>query len=419
MNYPPFHIHHRFLDASLAMPSLHTAVAGHYLVFWWKDIPLGHHFLEVGEALTESVYLDSLILAIRPALRAYAQAEAMPAPWEEWLHTGQTSHWLNWMQHLLQPLLPQQVPARLAVSVVICTRNRPALLKQCLERLKEQRAYPQEVIVVDNASSDKSTEQVVSQFPDVHYCWEPRGGLDIARNTGIKAATTPLVAFLDDDVVAHPLWVYRVWQAFEDPSIAALTGLVLAAELETEAQQIFERYWSFNRGYVRKRYDAAFFAATLAEGPPVWEIGAGANMAFRKSVFEKVGYFNELLDVGAAGCNGDSEMWFRILAGGHAIDYNPLAIVHHEHRKELSGLKKQIFFYMRGFAAAALLQQQQQQQAGYRRHLLVVLPKFYAKLIKRGFPGYTLRYRTLREEIKGIVSGIAYFVKNRKHAASK
>ncbi|WP_040398411.1 glycosyltransferase family 2 protein, partial [Cesiribacter andamanensis] len=384
MTHPPYHIRHYSLPDGLQLPKLDTTAAGHYLVYWWKDIPLGHVRIAPGETLSSEQYTQKLAESLSPALEAYAPDAAALPPWQAWLSSGNTPPLLHGMAQVLDPLLPHTLPATVPVSVVICTRNRPALLQNCLELLRNQRCQPQEILVVDNASSDKATEAVVNQYPEVRYTYEARGGLDIARNTGIRLASCPLVAFLDDDVVAHPLWVYRVWQSFEDPQVAALTGLVLAAELQTEAQQIFEWHWSFNRGYRNKLYDQQYFKQTLAIGPPVWEIGAGANMAFRKSVFEQVGYFNELLDVGAAGCNGDSEMWFRILAGGFSIRYNPLAVVHHTHRRELSGLKKQIYYYMRGFATAALLQQQQQRQAGYRKHLLLVLPKFYVKLIRQG-----------------------------------
>jgi GT2 family glycosyltransferase len=270
-------------------------------------------------------------------------------------------------------------------------------------------------VVVDNAPSDTATRDVVQGFEEVRYIKEPRIGLDIARNAGVVAAAFPVVAFVDDDVVVDPLWLYRVWETFQDPATAAMTGLVIAMKLDTEAQYIFEKHWSFNRGYCDKVYDSHFFSSTLAKGPPVWLIGAGANMAFRKDVFEEVGYFNELLDVGAAGCNGDSEMWYRILAQGHRIHYNPRAVVYHEHRKEIKGLKKQIFFYMRGFTAAALLQQEQHQEAGYKRHLFRKLPVYYSKLVTSGFPRYRYRTKTVWVEIMGVLSGLAFYVKNRNH----
>jgi GT2 family glycosyltransferase len=287
-------------------------------------------------------------------------------------------------------------------------------LQQCITSLKSLNCIPEEIIVVDNAPVDDSTKKVAENFKDVKYVAEPRAGLDIARNTGILNTTLPVIAFVDDDVFVHPLWVYRVWETFQNPDVAAMTGLVIASELDTEAQLIFEKHWSFNRGYIDKIYDSDFFKSTLSKGPPVWEIGAGANMAFRKEVFEKTGYFNELLDAGAAGCNGDSEMWFRILLKGYTIYYNPRAVVHHEHRKEIKALKKQIFYYMRGFTAAALWQHKQYPQSGYKRHIYRHLPKVYQFLIKDGFPGYHFQFQTVRNEIRGILSGVMFYYKNRK-----
>jgi GT2 family glycosyltransferase len=87
-------------------------------------------------------------------------------------------------------------------------------------------------------------------------------------------------------------------------------------------------------------------------------------MAFRKTVFEKAGLFDERLDAGAAGCNGDSEMWFRILACGGQIVYDPLPVVYHRHRTDMKQFKRQIFNYMRGFTAAALIQHKQKPKEG-------------------------------------------------------
>lgn len=419
MNHPPYHIRHIDLHQHINQPRLDTSSMGHYLVFWWQDIPLGHLYVKPKEVLTEQQYYQKLIVAIKPALQQYAPKNINVPAWEEWLKNKDLAAWNKWADAVLSPLIPSEMPSGVPVSVIICTRSRAASLQKCLEMVRNLRCLPAEVIVVDNAPTDNSTRQVVAQFSEVTYCLEPRGGLDIARNTGIKNASAPIVAFLDDDVVTHPLWLYRIWESFEQANTEAITGLVIASELQTEAQQIFEMHWSFNRGYVSKTYDTHYYDSSLAEGPPVWEIGAGANMAFRRSIFEKVGYFDERLDAGAAGCNGDSEMWFRILAGGYTIRYNPLAVVHHEHRKDLGGLKKQIYYYMRGFAAAALFQQEQQKQAGYKKHMLQVLPKYYLKLIRKGFPHYRFQHRTIGTEIRGMISGFFFYLRNKHQSGVK
>jgi GT2 family glycosyltransferase len=153
-------------------------------------------------------------------------------------------------------------------------------------------------------------------------------------------------------------------------------------------------------------------------GPPVWRIGAGANMAFRKEVFDEVGLFDIRLGAGASGCSEDSEMWYRILLKGHEILYTPRTIVYHRHRQDFKALYKQMFSYMRGFAAAALIQQQQHEEAGYRKHIFRVMPRYYYFLLLRGFPLYRLRFRTVLSEIRGFTSGIIFYMKN-KHRPSQ
>lgn len=367
---------------------------GYYFVFWRNEIPVGDWYVSKGELYNEEMFKKKIEEGTKARLDEYQSAR------------------LNKYQHSLENL-----PGSVDISVVICTRNRTADLAVCLDHLQQQKCKPAEIIVVDNAPGDNSTEQLVQNYNGVTYCREPRPGLDIARNTGARIASSPVIAYTDDDVEAHPLWLFHVNESFKDPQVSAMTGLVIAAELETESQQIFEKYWSFNRGYTDRYYTPEFFNKHLRTGPPVWEIGAGANMAFRKKIFEEAGYFDERLDVGAAGCNGDSEMWFRILAHGGTIHYNPRAVTFHKHRKELKQLKKQLFYYMRGFAAAALIQQQHDKRVNYKKHLYGNLPKYYLKKLLRHFPTYPFRYQTLFREMGGLLSGILYYRKH-KHAKS-
>jgi glycosyltransferase involved in cell wall biosynthesis len=414
-DFAPYTITHVRLDGPPGPAPAAGAGQGRYLVFWWHELALGDMYLPPGETPSEADYRAAQAKAITPAVQHYAQQHpAGQAPWATWLAEQDLGQWQAWMTTILASWLPAALPAQVPVSVVICTRGRAAQLRRCLHMLHGLACRAAEIVVVDNAPTDTSTRDVCHEFAAVVYREEPRAGLDFARNTGLVAARQDVVAFVDDDVVVHPWLLYRVWETFRDPGVAAMTGLVLALELRTEAQLIFEKHWSFNRGYVDKAYGPEYVQPRANPIAPVWNIGAGANMAFRKSVFETAGYFNELLDVGAAGCNGDSEMWYRILRHGHRIAYNPRAIVHHEHRTELAGLKHQLFYYLRGHVAAALMQQAQQPQAGYARHVYRDLPRYYLLLVRVGFPFFRFRNRTLWAEIKGIASGIAFYHRKRK-----
>ena len=90
------------------------------------------------------------------------------------------------------------------IAVIICTFNRADYLQQALQSLARQTLplHQYQIIVVDNASTDE-TAQIVNQFtpelPNLRYLREPRLGLSIARNAGAAMATTPYLAYLDDD----------------------------------------------------------------------------------------------------------------------------------------------------------------------------------------------------------------------------
>ncbi len=305
-------------------------------------------------------------------------------------------------------------PARLDASVVICTRDRPEELQRCLGSLPRQTLRPAEVIVVDNASRDMRTRDV-ALAAGVIYVREDRPGLDIARNTGARRARSSIVAYTDDDVLLHPTWLERLVAAFDAPQIGAVTGLVLPAELATDAQRHFETHWGFGRGYLRKDFDAARFRSQCDDVFHAWEIGAGASMAFRRDVFERVGFFDERLDVGQAGCSGDSEFWYRVLAGGLTCRYEPRAVALHFHRRTLDGLARQIHHYMRGHAAALLVQHERTGIAANRRQAFVGMPRWYAgRLWQRLRGARTPSDRFLREEIQGYVSGLLFYLQHRR-----
>ncbi|WP_114782252.1 glycosyltransferase family 2 protein [Botryobacter ruber] len=414
MMHPPYQIMHVHLHEQQAQPPLDVACQGNYLVFWWEDVALGHLFISPGEKTTEAAYYKKLVAAIGPAVQFYAESRHAAAPdWELWLLMGEFEMWTSWMKTIFSACASEALPAKVPVSVLICTRNRTAALERCLASLQRMVCQPEEVIIIDNAPADNRTEQLVKSLPGIKYLKEPLPGLSYARNTGVRAAAFPVVAFTDDDVLVHPAWVYWVWQTFQQKNVAAMTGLVITSELETEAQQIFEKRWGFNRGYIDRLYDSDFLRENLRGGAPVWNIGAGANMAFRKAIFEIAGYFDERLGAGASGCSEDSEMWYRILVAGKAIVYNPRAIAYHAHRKSMTALHKQLFSYMKGHVAAALMQQAYHAEAGYRRHIFWRQPKNYVRLILKGFPFYRSEHSTLWSEISGMVAGVLFYLKNR------
>ena len=412
--YLPYLVGHIHLNNVHSLPMPDNFQKGNYLVYWWHKIPLGHIYIKPNEKISKEEYYQKIITALQPTISFYLKKQpgAAPASWPQWLLEHNLPALKAWLETFLTPLIQTNLPASVPVSIIICTRNRVPELTKCLDSIRQMVCQPGEVIVVDNAPNDNSTENFVNSLPGIKYYKEPLAGLSHARNRGLQLASNAIVAFTDDDVEVDPEWIYYVWETFADKEVAAMAGLVFAAELESESQYIFEKYWSFNRGYQEKRYNADFIKETLQDGPPVWKIGAGANMAYRKEVFKEVGYFDERLGAGASGCNEDSEMWYRILLKGYAILYTPRAIVTHKHRTNIKALYEQLYSYMRGFTAAAIIQQNQNTNAGYMRHLFLTLPKYYCRLLLREFPNKKSRSRTVWIEVKGMISGLAFYLKN-------
>lgn len=239
--------------------------------------------------------------------------------------------------------LPQPGVAAPAMSVIVCTRERPDDLARCLEALAAQTIHDLEVIVVDNAPRTGRTRDVAERA-GVRYVLEPRPGLDCARNAGLRAATAGIIAYTDDDAVALPDWAERLLRALEDPTLAGVAGPMLPLELETEAQQLFERYLGGEAGRrdreVPRVYPPQFPAAAAGK------VGAGANMAFRRSALEAVGPFDEAFDAGTlTRSGGDTEMFGRLLAAGFGLAYEPRARVLHRHRRSRAELRSQLFGY--------------------------------------------------------------------------
>lgn len=248
--------------------------------------------------------------------------------------------------------LPVAMPARNTptptISVAVCTRDRPDDMDKCLAALVSMRVMPLEIIVVDNAPSTDATERLVKdKYPQCRYVREGTPGLDHARNRAIIESKGEIVAYTDDDVMVDAGWVEALGKVFaEDPAVGLVTGLIEPAELETEAQALFERYGGFGRGCVRN------YLKSRPGEPMPWnligagQLGAGANMAIRRSLFDQIGQFDPALDVGTPTLGGgDHEIFFRCIRSGMACLYEPTAIVRHRHRRSMPELHKLLYSY--------------------------------------------------------------------------
>ncbi|HEY7027875.1 MAG TPA: glycosyltransferase [Gemmatimonadales bacterium] len=301
------------LPGEIALPARY----GHALVlFRWKGKPVGQVTLTAREGRISGA-------RIREAL-----ADRSGPILHQWLHD-----YLDRNSRSGLPLLP--------ATVAVCTRDRPGDLSNCLFALSRLRDQGQEVLVVDSASRSDQTQQVVAQFPGVRYLREERPGLDIARNRALREARHSIVAFTDDDAEPDPDWLYHLTQGFDDRRVLAVTGLTMPLELETPAQEWFERTNGFGRGFTRTVYHGTSHNPFL-----VARIGAGVNMALRRETLDVVGPFDEALDAGTpTRSGGDHDMFTRILLAGYSIVYQPAALNRHRHRRDWHGLRDTIYGY--------------------------------------------------------------------------
>nr|WP_237683926.1 glycosyltransferase [Pseudaminobacter soli] len=255
--------------------------------------------------------------------------------------------------------LAQSAPPSAALSslsIAICTKDRAQRLSRLLTSLDAVRKNSSfaaiEIVVVDNASTDSTTREAVERFDGIRYVFEPKAGLNFARNAALEAATGALIAYLDDDVVVDRNWLIGLAKACRDnPGAGGFTGLVLPYRLDTEAQIYFERRGGFGRGFYRNEFRNARFDNPLHPvGAGV--LGAGCNMAFERKLLISLGGFDEALDTGAPlPGGGDLDIFYRVLRSGRTMVYEPQFAVYHEHRETIAQLRRQYWSWGLGMMA--------------------------------------------------------------------
>ena len=219
----------------------------------------------------------------------------------------------------------RQSVAPSTLTVVICayTLERWDDIRAAVASLRTQtRPADQVVLVADH--NDELLARAREAFPDV-LCLanEETRGLSGARNTGVRAATGDVVAFLDDDAAAEPDWVARMLEAYADPHVAGVGGHVVPAwQAPRPAWFPDEFLWVVGCSYRGLPTERAEIRNPI-----------GANMSFRRDVFTGVGGFDEAmgrLGKDAAGCE-ETEFAIRARAAdpGARIVLEPDAACRH------------------------------------------------------------------------------------------
>ncbi|TJZ58928.1 glycosyltransferase family 2 protein [Streptomyces piniterrae] len=231
-----------------------------------------------------------------------------------------------------------------AVSVIVATHNRPEPLRRCLNSLLRSGHPSFEIIVVDSAPSDDAAEKLVREryTARVRYVRESLAGLARAHNRGLAVAHGRICAFTDDDALVDPGWIAALDRAFADRAadpdtdgerVDCVTGLILPADLKTAAQCAHEGHGGFSKGFTRRSWSVARPPTDPLFPFTAGQYGSGANMAFRTDVLRELGGFAPAVWTGTPSQGGDELLaFFRVLAAGSVIVYQPDAIVWHRHR---------------------------------------------------------------------------------------
>jgi GT2 family glycosyltransferase len=229
-------------------------------------------------------------------------------------------------------------------SIVICTRTHADNLERCLKSVLALEYPNYEIIVVECAPKNEAIKQVVEKFratgASVHYA-ASSNNLSVARNTALNHVKGQFVAFLEDDDVPDKYWLLELAQGFErDKKVAAISGVVVPAELEFQAQVWGEELAASSEvcGFTPQRFNLATHEQSILLTAPLF--GRGGNMAFRTSVLRKIG-FDTTLETSTPALAEESAA-FDMLIAGLTVVYEPSAIVRHYHPRDVVGLQLQL-----------------------------------------------------------------------------
>ena len=223
------------------------------------------------------------------------------------------------------------------ISAIVCTHNRDKYLGAAIDSLLRQEfAAEFEVVVVDNASIDR-TRDVVEQrmqaiqasplpHPSLKYVYETVTGLSVARNTGARESSGQILAYLDDDAVASPRWLQILDAAYQSNEKLAIAGGKVT--LLWPAGMTPPRWLSSELAGNLGAYD---LGETLVYIDRPGLTPRGLNYSIRRSFLDQVGGFN--ISLGRIGkkllSNEELHMTELALQLGWQVAYLPTATVAH------------------------------------------------------------------------------------------
>jgi glycosyltransferase involved in cell wall biosynthesis len=229
----------------------------------------------------------------------------------------------------------------LTLSVIVCAHNEAHYLSACLHSLLAQTRIPDEILVVNNASTDE-TRAVALRVPGVRVVDERRKGLVMARETGRHASSGDVLVYVDADCRAPLTWLARIERRFEaDPRLLALSGPY--------------RYYDWHlwgRALVRA-YDFTVAPATQLLVKYLLRIGTvfyGGNFAVRREALDKIGGFDTSIEFHGE----DTNLGRRLHAAGTVALCYECALYTSARRYRAMGIGAVFRLYIRNFTSELL-----------------------------------------------------------------
>lgn len=288
------------------------------------------------------------------------------------------------------------IPSTIDTSIIICTRNRAKILTSCLDSIwvSAQRcvAATNEVIVVDNGSSDDTRQVAESWFSAHDQCHghvitENRVGLSNARNAGLSASHGHLIIFIDDDCLMDPDYIQRAIALDRCDTEPMLRGGAVHLGTNLDLPLTIKTSPTTANWSIKERSARHYNLGNAI---------LGCNMVFRRSIYEQLGPFDVNLGVGSKIPSAeDTDYIFRAYVSAILLEYNPSLIVKHYHGRRLPvDARKLIINYTIGFGA--LYAKYMLKEPDLCRQLWWDLKKIPAEIIQRRNlfePQYDLNFR--------------------------
>jgi glycosyltransferase involved in cell wall biosynthesis len=208
----------------------------------------------------------------------------------------------------------------LDVSVLICTRDRSALLEGCLDSVLGCAPPPAEVVVVDQ-SRDEATRSAVDRrqgsAAPIRYVRGIGTGLSRARNQGIPECAASVIAFTDDDCKVDTAWLEALTEPLRAGRADAAVGRTLPEVRAGGAEETSSFY-------------APMGSPVFSRRTHPWRVGGGGNFAAARDVLRRTGPYDERFGPGAPLESAeDMDLIHRLLRGGGRLVYSPKAVVWH------------------------------------------------------------------------------------------